>query len=1113
MRQLIVIFTFLFISTLYVSHSFNYNRTKQPLQTFITGKNKTSPKQSMTVMPADYGSPFMSHYQFGQTDIQIWAIAQDNGGAMILAHKQGIIIFNGSDWEQVKLPSVPKVLKPMENQNLILVGCENQYGYIQRNHMGVYEYHLLSNKTGVRGEISDIKITDSDIYFYGNETLVRHKRNDLKFDKSWPATADNVQNGIIQIENDIYINIQNKGLCKVNSDGKKIFIPKSQFFSQKQIAFSVPVSKKKVIVGILGNNLFTFDGNIIAEFTTPAKKYIFESILTDGIDLTDDNFAISTISGGCIILNKKSGKIVNIVDIKNGLPDNEIYSVGKDSQGGLWLSHGYGVSRVNYNLPIKDFNNYPGVEGNIIDVIVFNRKTYIATNQGVFYQDSIIKLKEVAKPKEKKSVFERWKERRKEKQKTEKDEEKIFSIDYVFKKIKNIDGKCKQLIKYKDVLLVASNNGLYEIKDKTSKIILKKDYINCILPSKSIGVIYIGTDKGITAIKRENNKWVEYSKVQPNGFNEPIYTIAEDDSRNLWVGNDVKVFCFELGKNMTAISTKVYDFGNEFPEKFSIVQIDNRIFFISATQNYWFNSNTNRIEVDNQLTNYGLPYLKYIASQQNITWLQNEKEWICISSQYKPGSITERSNGAISGKFQISLLGLFENIQNIYVDESKNLWIIDGKKGLYKILANNNLRTNDEDFKVFIQRIKNNKGKLVDLENIEIASEINALTFKISAPYYLKSTGTKYQYLINGVMNDWSEWNQNQEFIFYVQPGKYTVQVRAKNVVGEICSSQEYKIVVKYPVWKKTWFVISSIVAVILLVAIFIILLQKKRAQILQRDNKLLEAKVEERTIEIVKQKEQIESKNREITKSLNYASHIQTAFLPPTEVLKESLDSYFIFNRPRDIVSGDFYWVSKIEGKLLVAVADCTGHGVPGAFLSLIGVTFLNEITSKMKMLKAGLILDMLRERVIHSLNQDKDSTEMLEGMDLAMVIFDFSEMEIQYAGAYNSMYLIRKGELLEYKGDKMPVSLHAFRDKPFTNNNIKIIKGDVLYLFSDGFMDQFGGLTGRKFFGKNFRALLTEIHHHPMNEQCELLGEILDAWRGSLNQVDDILVVGLKV
>jgi serine phosphatase RsbU (regulator of sigma subunit)/ligand-binding sensor domain-containing protein len=1193
-RNTVVIFSFLFIIVHYVYLNPFSNGANYIQQTSITKSKKTLLNKSIKILPADFGNPYMSHYQFEQTDLQIWAISQDLDGEMILAHKQGIIIFNGKDWEQVKVPSVPIVLKSMDDQNLILIGCDNEYGYLQRNSKGVYEYHILSDKKGVRGDITDIKITDSYIYFFSDESLFRHTRKDLKLDKAWYAPEGNNQNGIIQIENDIYISIQNKGLYKLNSDGNKVYIPKSYAISQNQIAFSLPRSKGKVIVGTLKNNLFTFDGNKIEEFSTSAQKYISDSQLSSGIDLTNNVFAVSTITGGCIILNKKSGDIVNIVDIKAGLPDNEIYAIGKDNHGGLWLSHGFGISRVNYKLPVKEFNNYPGIEGNIIDVIVSRNKTYIATNQGVYYQDSIIQIKEIDNVKEKKrytkkinleseinktnfinteikkedekgkndnvksntvvkkNIFQRWRERiearRKKKtgdlEKDSKEQEdldksvkeqvekevpkkgiidekankdknlsvnnktknvkaktKVRSVSYLFRKIKNINGKCKQFAKYGDILLVTSNNGLYEINDKSSKIILKKNYINYILPSKSEGIFYIATDKGITAIKREKGKWVEYPKIQPKGFNDPVYTIAEDENMNIWVGNDNEVYYFVIDKDLSTISHKIYDFGNEYPEKFSIRQIDNSVFFLSARQIYRFNTNSDNIEKNNVLITNRLPYLRYIVSQHNVTWLQNEKGWVCVSGKLKPSL------------YQISLLNLFENIQNIYVDEKNNLWIVDGKNSLYKILSNNEISPEHEDFKVFLKRIKDDNGNLVSLDKINIGSGINSLTFSISAPYYLKPAGTTYQYFIKGIMNDWSEWNPSPDFAFFAQPGDYKIQVRAKNVLGEISRSKEYRIFINSPIWKKAWFKILSISLIILLLSLIVIILQKKRQRKLERDNKRLETKVEERTIEILQQKEQIESKNREITDSLNYASQIQSAILPPTEILRESLDEFFVFNRPKDIVSGDFYWANRRNDQLVVTAADCTGHGVPGAFLSLLGVTFLNEITNKMETLRANLILELLRERVIKSLNQSGYNKKRLDGIDLSLAVIDFSKMQLQFAGANNCIYLVRNGYLSEFRGNRMPIGLHAHRDKPFTNHDIEIKKGDIIYLFSDGYIDQFGGDYGRKFLSRNFKALLVEIFNLPLQEQTNILADILEGWKGQYDQIDDILIVGLKI
>jgi serine phosphatase RsbU (regulator of sigma subunit) len=196
-----------------------------------------------------------------------------------------------------------------------------------------------------------------------------------------------------------------------------------------------------------------------------------------------------------------------------------------------------------------------------------------------------------------------------------------------------------------------------------------------------------------------------------------------------------------------------------------------------------------------------------------------------------------------------------------------------------------------------------------------------------------------------------------------------------------------------------------------------------------------------------------------------------------------------------------------------VVTAADCTGHGVPGAFLSMLGVTFLNEITNKMESLKASVILEKLRDRVINSLHQEGLDKKRLDGIDLSLVVLDLETYKIQFSGANNPMYLVRNGKLTEFKGDRIPIGIHAYKDYSFSNHEIETKKGDLIYLFSDGYIDQFGGQHGRKFLSRNFKVLLSEISGLPLDEQKKILNETLEVWKGNYPQIDDILVVGLKL
>lgn len=282
--------------------------------------------------------------------------------------------------------------------------------------------------------------------------------------------------------------------------------------------------------------------------------------------------------------------------------------------------------------------------------------------------------------------------------------------------------------------------------------------------------------------------------------------------------------------------------------------------------------------------------------------------------------------------------------------------------------------------------------------------------------------------------------------------------------------------------------------------------LKQKNEEILKQNEEIKQQKEE-----IVLQRDEIALQKQEIMDSIRYASRIQQAVLPPVKIIENLFfENFFIFNRPRDIVSGDYYFITSKEKKLICSAADCTGHGVPGAFMSLLGISFLNEIISKMEVLDAAIILNKLRENIIGALNQSGDH-QTKDGMDMVLCVFDFENNFVEFAGANNPLYHIRNGELTEYKGDKMPIGLYD-ELKPFTKKVIPIEKNDTFYMFSDGYADQFGGPDGKKFKYKPMKEMLISIQHMPMKEQYKVVEETIDKWKNGYFQVDDMLFIGIK-
>jgi serine phosphatase RsbU (regulator of sigma subunit)/HAMP domain-containing protein len=289
----------------------------------------------------------------------------------------------------------------------------------------------------------------------------------------------------------------------------------------------------------------------------------------------------------------------------------------------------------------------------------------------------------------------------------------------------------------------------------------------------------------------------------------------------------------------------------------------------------------------------------------------------------------------------------------------------------------------------------------------------------------------------------------------------------------------------------------------------------------LSENERVLEQKVVERTEEVVKQKEEIELKTKEleilfkqVTDSIHYAKRIQEAILPPNNLVKQILPKSFVLYKPKDIVSGDFYWIDKKKEWCYFAAVDCTGHGVPGAFMSIVGYNLLKDILKNTDSMQPSIIMDKMNDGVANTLHTNTTSGKQTkDGMDMTLCALNYDTLELQFSGAFNPLYIIRGNELIQYKADKFPVGMFIGEKQNFTNHSIQLQKGDSIYIFSDGYADQFGGPKGKKFMAGNFRQLLSDVSKLPIERQKTMLNQTIEEWRGNLEQVDDILIIGVKV
>jgi ligand-binding sensor domain-containing protein/serine phosphatase RsbU (regulator of sigma subunit) len=408
-------------------------------------------------------------------------------------------------------------------------------------------------------------------------------------------------------------------------------------------------------------------------------------------------------------------------------------------------------------------------------------------------------------------------------------------------------------------------------------------------------------------------------------------------------------------------------------------------------------------------------------------------------------------------------------------------------------------------------------------QNLELKYFQNHITFDFDGLYLKNPENVRYRYKLEPYEHNWSPAISNRSVTYPgINDGKYTFSVCSSADGVNWSSPIVYNLIISPPFWKTLWFYIICAGSIIVLLIFYIQYRERK----LRKEKEHLEQVVTERTAEVVAQKEHIQAQHEivvaqkeEITSSITYARRIQQAVLPGVDILSDNTADSFILYKPRDIVSGDFYWIGKSGDKLIVTAADCTGHGVPGAFMSMLGISFMNKIINERKIDLPEQILGQMRSNVITSLKQGNYEGTTKDGMDMALCVIDMNTLQLTFAGAYNPAIIISNNEVQELKANRMPVGLHIKMDD-FTPEVVQLSKGDCIYLFSDGYQDQMGGPDGRKFMRKNLRELLFSIHQKPFCDQREILDNNIENWRkvkahpnGEIDQIDDILVLGFKI
>lgn len=1041
---------------------------------------------------------------------QILAGTASSDNTIFIGNNQSIFVYNSVNWDKVPIVSSfdPKIKEAIDQSTVhqiikasngdIIIGRRNSIGKIVTDENGFYAYQPFYYKKDAQTFEEMIRVVElrKNTYaiFNKNEVILFENNRASKI----PLPAD-VQDVVIthveSLKEDFLVTLRSVATGKQKY---AIFNSKLAQFKGKPIVF--PALEYDGIVSSLqhkgtcyywsvNGKVFTCQKNEKGEyqFSAPSRS-LLPSLANEKvyqIEKRGDYYYINVVSKG-IYMTDLDFNIVRIFSYNDGLEGSLINHFFFDLQDNLWLLQDKGIHFMELSSPISLYGKNRGIKEGIESVSADEKRIFVGTGDDLL----------IANKEDKEINF----------VKNEAFKDVVFDFQYF-----DTD--------YGRKYLCISFSGIYEFDPKSNNYTFLNE-----IPAwrfhqytEDRNVIYVGLVGGLGKIE-----------VTPNGL---VYTdvIAGLNGDVISVKNVGELIYFgERGAglheyNVRTGERKLFSIDKEYNKKsyYCVSLLKDKVFVGCQSGLYLYNKQKGKLEifVDED------KYLKFDPNL-DIHILKNENDkhlWVVWNTKIGTeenrrftGYLTLENGKAKIFKWPYYLIDKASVTNDIYFESESLIWL-GGWNGLY-VFNRDKAKEMNHQFKVIIDKVWINNSERFGNPKLSknfgrFDFEENTIRFSFRSNSYVGNHQIVYSVKLEGY-DDWSEYSENNQVAYSkLHEGEYILKIKAKDVYGfeSEVTSLSFRV---FPPWYRTWY---AYLAYAILVFVFIRFVVKISTQRIKRQNQMLEETVKERTKEIASQNEQLEEQKAELTRksndildSIKYAKRIQNTILPTETKLGEMFHEHFVFYVPKDIVSGDFYWAKKVDHLDVFGVFDCTGHGVPGALVSIVGNNALVRAINEFQLRSPESILDKMRDLVISSFKTDGNQ-HLNDGMDAALCTIDAEKNKLYYSGANNECIVIRNGEIFELTPNKQPVGEFIY-PKPFVLHEFDLEPGDVVYLYSDGYVDQFGGPKGKKFKSGTFKKLLLDIAKMPMNEQMTIIQSTFYDWKGELDQVDDVCVLGVR-
>lgn len=995
---------------------------------------------------------------------KIYCLFKDNKGLLWIGTERGLAIFDAQKEEFLQVNSKFRGLSDLVQKSVLCITQDKKGNYWIGTTNGLIKYNS-SDYT--------IKNYNAEMHNGLSNNIILSFHEDSS-GNMWIGTLE--------------------GLNKFNAKDETFSY---QYFKEHS-KFLVSTNKSSALEGI---NIYS----IVNNYGGNTIRCIKET--------TDGMFWIGT-DMELVIYNPINGKYINYKkDLinPNGINDHFIRSMFIDQSQNLWIGTlGNGLNKV--NLKPKKFKHYQkkinnqfslsenyvrsiceDESGNIwIGVLVGGLNKFVVKSDSFYHYTKTAEMSP-------KSI----------------NDNNVWSLCYD---------------KYTKGLWIGTNNGLDYLDIKTSVF---KHYVhqendpnsigdntirNVFIDSK--GNLWLGTENGLSKFNRKNQSFKNYTTQNSGLSNSTVWKVVEDKNGNIWLGTNDGLNVFNPVSESFSVYKKIKNDENSLSHncvRSLLVDSDNQLWI--GTQNGLNQFDFTSKKFKRYFEKDGLPNAFIYAIEEDKShqlWMSSNKGISLLNKRIK----TFKNYDVFDG------LQDFEFNTNACYYASTGEMYFGGPNGM-NVFNPTNLNTNNYIAPVVFTTIKildkeYDLSEASEVKEIELNYKQNILYFEFSSLDYTNPSRNRYMYKMEGFNDDWVDAG-NVRFINYtnLNPGVYTFKVKGANSDG-VWNPEEIsiKITITPPFWKTTWFYILCAIMTVVSVFLFI----SYRTQKLRKSKLLLEAKVKQRTQQVESQKNELEQKNKDITDSINYAKRIQNALLPDEQQFIDEFAGAFVLFRPRDIVSGDLFWLVKVKTSndnppvflKVVAAADCTGHGVPGAFMGMLTTELLNNSIKNPEINSPSDLLGYMNKKLPEGLNRNSKE-KINDGLDIAVCAIDTKAMKVYYGGANRPLWIVRKNsevkDIEEYKATKASIGGYTSSDQVFENNIIVVEKGDRLFMFSDGITDQFGGDKGKKFGKARLKTTILQSAHYSIAEQKKHIEQTLMDWQGSREQVDDILMIGIEI